>query len=367
MRVTSRNLPSPNDAARDALAWSAVVRRDAAADGRFVYAVRTTGVFCRPSCRARRPRRENVLFFPDPGEAARAGFRACLRCRPANEGAGERGAVASAVAFLERHGGERVRLAELAQHVGLSPFHLQRTFTRAVGVSPRVFQEARRLARFKAEVRRVGDVGRATYEAGYGSARGLYEGARARLGMTPAAYRRGGAAERIRFTTAACALGRLLVAVTERGVCAVELGDDDAGLERRLREEFPRAEVVERDDRALRQTVGAVLAAAEGRGRAPLPLDLRGTAFQLRVWQALLEIPPGETRSYAGLAAAIGQPSAARAVARACAANRVALLVPCHRVVRGDGEPGGYRWGAARKRRVLAREREATPPSSRRA
>ena len=360
------------DLGPDALAWSAVVRRDSGADGRFVYAVRTTGVFCRPSCHARRPRRENVLFFPGPAEATHAGYRACLRCRPAGEGDGER-AVARAIAFLEARGGERVRLAELAEHVGLSPSHLQRTFTRAVGVSPRAFQDARRLARFKAGVRRGGDVGSATYEAGYGSTRGLYERARARLGMTPATYRRGGLAERIRFTTTTCELGRLLVAVTERGVCAVELGDDDARLEESLRGEFPRAEAIERDDVALRHTVLAVLSAVDGRARAPLRLDLRGTAFQVRVWQALLGIARGETRSYSEIAVAVGQPSATRAVARACGANRLALLVPCHRVVRGDGGLGGYRWGTERKRRVLEREREperkpgATRPSSRRA
>lgn len=363
---TARTAPGTDDAA-----WRAVLARDGSADGAFVYAVATTGVYCRPSCPSRRPRRENVVFFPAPADAEREGFRACARCGPAAPRAAER-AVERALQLLAARDGERVPLAELARDVGLSPFHLQRTFRRVVGVSPRAFQDARRLEAFRRLVREGEPVGQAAYGAGYGSSRGLYESARGGLGMTPAAYRRGGEREVIRFATVGTGLGRLLVAATARGVCAVSIGDGDGPLERALREEFPRASLA-RDDAGLGETTRALVAALEGvPSPAPLPLDLRGTAFQLRVWQALREIPPGETRSYGAIAAAIGAPRAARAVGRACATNRVALLVPCHRVVRGAGDPGSYRWGAERKRRLLAAEAEAVtaaplPPRSSRA
>jgi AraC family transcriptional regulator of adaptative response/methylated-DNA-[protein]-cysteine methyltransferase len=341
--------PSPDDAR-----WQAVLSRDRAAEGAFVYAVRTTGIYCRPTCPSRRPRRENVSFHATPAEAERAGFRACLRCGPDAPAPAGGEAVARAAAFLSAHPEERTTLAELARRVGLSPFHLQRTFRRATGLSPRAYQEAARLARFKAEVRRGAPVGLATYEAGFGSSRALYESARDGLGMTPGRYRRGGEGEVIRFATLPCALGRLLVAATERGVCAVSLGAADGPLEAELRAEFPRAELA-RDEHGVSPWAAAVLRHVEAAG-APPPLDLRGTAFQLRVWQALREIPRGETRSYGEVARTLGAPGSARAVARACASNRVALVVPCHRVVRGGGEAGGYRWGAELKRRLLERE-----------
>ncbi len=343
--------PVPEEAA-----WSAVLARDRSRDGTFVYAVRTTGVFCRPSCPSRRPRRENVSFFRTAALAEQAGYRACARCGGASREDAASEAVGRAVAFLESRAGEQVPLQELARRVGMSPFHLQRTFRRVLGVSPRAFQDARRLALFKSRVRQGDPVGLATYEAGYGSSRGLYESARAGLGMTPATYRRGGQGERIRFTTVASELGRLLVAAAGRGVCAVALGADDAALERDLRAEFPRAEVA-RDDAGVRPSVRAVVRRLEGAPSA-LRVDLRGTAFQLRVWEALRAIPYGETRSYGEVAAVIGEPGASRAVAQACGANRVALLVPCHRVVRGDGGLGGYRWGLARKRQLLDQERQ---------
>lgn len=341
-----------------AAAWEAVLARDRARDGAFVYAVRTTGVYCRPSCPSRRPRREHVAFFAAPADAERAGFRACARCGPTAPAGRAAAAVAAAAAFLEAHLDERVTLAALARRVGLSPFHLQRAFRRALGLSPRAFQEARRLARFKAAVRGGASVGEATYAAGFGSARGLYQSARAGLGMTPAAYRRGGRGERVRFATAPTAAGALLVAVTDRGVCAVSLGDDDAALERALRRELPAAEVA-RDDGGLAAWLSAIARQVEGGPPADVPLDLRGTAFQLRVWRALREIPPGETRSYGALAAAVGDPRAARAVARACASNRLAVVVPCHRVVPAAGGPGGYRWGTPRKRALLEAEAAA--------
>jgi AraC family transcriptional regulator of adaptative response/methylated-DNA-[protein]-cysteine methyltransferase len=359
--MATRAAPETAALPEDEDAWKAVRDRDRARDGTFVYAVRTTGVFCRPSCPSRRPLRDNVTFFPTPADAERAGFRACARCGPTGPPAAAARAVERAAAWLEARLGERVTLAELARAVGVSPFHLQRTFRRMLGLSPRAFQEARRLDRFRRLVRGGESVGSATYGAGFGSSRGLYESARAGLGMTPAAYRRGGEREAIRFGTAATPLGRLLVARTARGVCAVSLGDGDPGLERALRAEFPRASL-ERDDGAMAGWLEAVATQAAGGPPAELPLDLRGTAFQLRVWQALREIPRGQSRSYGALAASLGAPRGARAVARACATNRVALLVPCHRVVAGGGGLGGYRWGASRKARLL--DGEAAPPRS---
>lgn len=335
-------------------AWEAIVGRDARQDGRFVYGVRTTGVACRPSCPSRRPLRVNVELFETLDEALRAGYRACARCRA--EPARENPALRRAIAHLDRHLDERVTLAALAREVGLSPHHLQRTFTRALGVSPRRYQERRRLEGFKRRLRQGEAVGAATYGAGFGSSRALYETARSGLGMTPARYRSGGQGESIRFAIVRSELGLVLVAATGRGICAVELGDDEAALARGLAREFPNA-ALERDERSLRSWAGQVVKALRGDGLARLPLDLRGTAFQLRVWRALRDIPRGETRSYQAIAAGMGRPGASRAVAQACAANRVALLVPCHRVVRADGSPGGYRWGPARKRRVLAAER----------
>jgi AraC family transcriptional regulator of adaptative response/methylated-DNA-[protein]-cysteine methyltransferase len=335
-------------------AWQAILERDARRDGEFVYGVRTTGVACRPSCSSRRPLRANVELFATRDDALRAGYRACARCRA--EPARGNGALERALAYLDRHLEERVTLTDLAREVGLSPHHLQRTFTRALGVSPRRYQERRRLDRFKRRVRQGEPVGLATYGAGFGSSRALYESARAGLGMTPGKYRSGGRGESIRFTVLPSEPGRLLVAVTERGICAVELGDDDAALAEGLAREFPHARL-RRDDGALRGWADQVLEVARGRNPATLPLDLRGTAFQLKVWRALQEIPRGETRSYSDVAALIGRPGASRAVARACASNPVALVVPCHRVVRADGDPTGYRWGAERKRRILAAER----------
>jgi len=335
-------------------AWQAILERDPRRDGQFVYGVRTTGVACRPSCPSRRPLRANVELFATRDEALRAGYRPCARCRA--EPARESEAIRRAVALLDRNLDERMTLAALAREVGLSPYHLQRTFARALGVSPRRYQERRRLDAFKRRVREGEPVGEATYASGFGSSRALYESARSGLGMTPGTYRRGGSGESIRFTVAASEAGQVLMAVTDRGICAVEVGDDEAELAQALAAEFPHA-AIERDDGALRRRADEVLEVIRGERRATLPLDLRGTAFQLRVWKALQEIPRGETRSYAAIAARIGSPGASRAVASACASNRIALLVPCHRVVRADGEPGGYRWGADRKRRILAAER----------
>jgi AraC family transcriptional regulator, regulatory protein of adaptative response / methylated-DNA-[protein]-cysteine methyltransferase len=346
--------PSVIDRLDPAEAWAAVVARDRRFDGRFVYAVRSTRVYCRPSCPSRRPTAANVVFFDDPSGAERAGFRPCKRCRPRANGApvGAAAAVRDAAAFIDAHADERVTLAALARETGVSPFHLQRVFRRELGVTPREYQQARRLDRLRAQLRRGETVSRATYEAGFGSASRVYEQA-ARLGMTPAVYRRGGHGLSIRFAIVPSPLGRLLIAATERGVCTVTLGDTEEQLERRLRAEFPRA-VVERDDGSLAALAGRVVAHIRGDGPAhDLPLDVRGTAFQQQVWRALLAIPYGETRSYAQVAAAIGRPTATRAVARACATNPVAVVIPCHRVVRSDGGLGGYAGGVERKERLL--------------
>ena len=347
-------------------AWAAVLGRDAGFEGRFVYAVRSTGVFCRPTCPSRRPRREQVAFFAQAAEARAAGFRACRRCRPEAAQTQVAEAMARVRAHIDDHLDLRLTLGELATVAGLSPTHLQRTFKAQLGLSPRDYLRARRAERFKSEVRQGRTVTDALYEAGYGSGSRLYEAAPARLGMTPGAYKRGGKGAQVRFTTAASSLGRVLVAATDRGICAVQLGDTDGALEAALRSEYPQA-TLHRDDAGLRPSLAAILAHLGGEVRQlDLPLDVAASAFQWRVWHALQEIPYGETRSYAEVAAAVGQPRAVRAVARACATNRVALLVPCHRVVRADGSEGGYRWGQERKHRLLASEKAVAAGRGRR-
>ncbi len=349
-KTPETSTPSPETA------WTAVLARDRRYDGRFVYAVRSTGVFCRPTCPSRRPHRRHVAFYDGPASARGAGFRACRRCRPETAPAGAQ-AIERVRAHIDAHLDERLTLAELSSVAGLSPSHLQKAFKAALGLSPRDYLRLRRAERFKTEVRAGRSVTDALYEAGYGSGSRLYSDADARLGMTPGAYKRGGAGETVRFSTAACKLGRLLVASTERGLCAVQLGESDAALEGALRKDYPRAAVV-RDDRVLKPTLAAILAHLDGDiPRLDLPVHVAATSFQWRVWRTLQQIPYGETRSYAQVAAALGQPKAVRAVARACASNRVALVVPCHRVVRADGSSGGYRWGVSRKRRLLESEK----------
>lgn len=348
---------SARTAIDETAAWAAVEHRDRAADGRLVFAVTTTGIYCRPSCPARRPRRSNVRFFADPAAAERAGFRACRRCRP-GEAPSDPGLerAEAARAYLEEHLEETVTLAELAAAVGGSPWHLHRSFKRCYGLTPRQWVNARRLERVRETLRDAPTVTDALYDAGFVDGRQLYQQSDERLGMTPGRWRRGGAGVKVRYATAPSELGRLLVAATERGVCAVMLGDEDGELEAGLRRELPRAEL---------EPAGAELApwlaevARRAAGEAPserLPLDVRATAFQERVWQELGRIPRGATRTYKQVAAAVGRPRAARAVAQACAHNPVALVVPCHRVVPAAGGTGGYRWGRERKRRLLARE-----------
>jgi AraC family transcriptional regulator of adaptative response/methylated-DNA-[protein]-cysteine methyltransferase len=369
----------PGRSLDEAHAWQAVLRRDAGADGRLYYAVGTTGVYCRPSCPSRRPRRENTRFFRTPGGAERAGYRPCLRCAPAGKPVAPiPGPVAAARAYLDAHADEPVALARLGREAGMSPHHLQRRFKGAYGVTPKEYQDAARLRRLKAGLRAGDSVTGAIVDAGYGSPSRVYERSDARLGMPPGAYRRGGAGMVIRYATAATPLGRVLVGATDRGVCAVSLGDDDARLVDALRAEYPRASLEPARGGARGNVAEIARAVAGDADLRRVPLDVRGTAFQQRVWSALRAIPRGETRSYAEVAAAIGQPRAARAVAAACAANPVALVVPCHRVVRSGGGPGGYRWGAERKRALLEGEarsrrrpavsgRPPTPGSGRRA
>ena len=354
--------PRPDDTR-----WTQVLTRAVEADGRFVYAVRSTGVFCRPTCPSRRPRRDQVQFFDQPRAAEHAGYRACLRCvplgaRPVNAAAK---AVARAASYLRAHAADPVALADVAAHVDLSPSHLQRVFTAHTGVSPREFHAACRAEQFRRALRAGHDVTSATYEAGYGSPSRVSGHKPTGIGLTPAAYRRGAAGETIRYTVVPCSLGRLLVAATPKGVCAVRLGSADAGLVAELTREFPAADL--RDGGLPGPWVASVRRVVDQRAASStdVPLDVQGTAFQWTVWKALQAIPVGETRTYADVARAIGRPTAARAVARACATNPVAVVVPCHRVVPGAGGSGGYRWGLQRKKTLLQREAGAeTAPAA---
>lgn len=338
--------------------WKALAARDAAADGTFVYGVTSTGVYCRPSCPSRRPRADRVKFF-DTGAAARQeGFRPCKRCKPDQVDVGVPGmeAVRRASAYLAAHADEAVTLARLGRVAAMSPHHLQRRFKALVGVSPREFQAACRADRLRASLRRGSDVTTAIYEAGYGSPSRVYESGAAR-GMSPSAYRKHGAGMQIAYSIVFSPFGRLLVGTTMNGVCAVKLGDSDEALARSLREEYHAAEIREGEP-ARAEWVRAIVRHLEGQAPAlDLPIDVQATAFQWKVWRALQAIPYGETRPYAEVARSIGQPRAVRAVARACATNPVAVVVPCHRVVQTGGGLGGYRWGVARKERLLALEK----------
>jgi AraC family transcriptional regulator of adaptative response/methylated-DNA-[protein]-cysteine methyltransferase len=343
---------------RTADLWSAVARRDPRFDRVFVYGVASTHVYCLPSCPSRRPHREHVTFFPAPGAAEQAGYRPCRRCRPEQPADGHPHArlVQKICRLIDAGLDEPLRLEGLSRAAGISPFHLQRTFTRVLGISPRQYAEARRLLRLKAGLRQGQDVTTALYDAGYGSSSRLYERSRHRLGMTPATYRRGGEGASIRYTIARTPLGRMLLAATASGVCAVRFGASAKNLLADLAHEFPAAEL-SRDRRGLARWAEQLAGSMRGRSAAfDIPLDLRATAFQWKVWEALRAIPRGSTRSYRQVAAAIGRPRAVRAVARACATNPVAVLIPCHRVVRADGTLGGYRWGVERKKTLLKTE-----------
>ncbi len=337
--------------------WQAVVNRDGNADGRFVYAVKTTGVYCRPSCGAKSPHRENVVFYATAAEAERAGFRACKRCRPRGASLHQHRAtlVASLCREIERSETPPT-LMTLAEKAGLSPGHLQRLFKKITGLSPKRYADAHRAGRLREALASNRSVTDAIFEAGFGSNSRFYEKTDQWLGMPARDYRSGGKGTRIRFAVGQCSMGAILVAASGKGVCAIFLGDDPDILLRDLQDRFPRAQLSAGGagfEHWVAQVVGFVEAPRIG---LDLPLDIRGTAFQQRVWEALQAVPAGQTLSYADLAARIGAPGSARAVARACAANPLAVAIPCHRVVRADGKLSGYRWGIERKRQLLDRE-----------
>jgi AraC family transcriptional regulator of adaptative response/methylated-DNA-[protein]-cysteine methyltransferase len=329
-------------------------------DGAFVYAVRSTGVYCLPSCPARRPGREQVVFFDSPEAAERGGYRACRRCRPRERAqSGDIELLCRVSRLIEAETADPKHLLSLAASSGVEKSRLQRLFRKFLGLSPRAYADAIRLRRFKTQLRKGDDVTTALYDAGYGSSSRLYERSNAQLGMTPATYRRRGAGVEMGYTIAASRAGRLLVAGTGRGISAVYLGDRDDTLQAELRREFPEASI-RRNSAQLSSWVRAIVTHLAGRQpHLELPLDIRATAFQRRVWEALQQIPYGETCSYSEIARQLGMPRAARAVARACATNQVSVVIPCHRVIREDGGLGGYRWGLARKQRLLDDERNA--------
>jgi AraC family transcriptional regulator of adaptative response/methylated-DNA-[protein]-cysteine methyltransferase len=342
--------------------WNAVLSRDATRDGEFVFAVSSTGVYCRPSCAARRPRRENVQFFRLPEQAERAGYRACLRCRPKSfSGNAQSGGVKAICRFIEQHLDEPLTLQRLGKEFRQSPFHLQRRFKQVLGITPRAYADSCRLRLLKRNLQSGDSVTRAMYDAGYRSSSRLYEKTASQLGMTPDKYRRGAIAATIRYICADSPLGRMLIAATDRGICSIQFARRDDELLEGLKHEFPFASR-KLDDSGLQSWVSALLRHMRGKDEdstSSLPLDIRATAFQRRVWTYLQSIPFGATRSYSEVAKAIGRPRAVRAVARACATNPVAVAIPCHRVVRQDGSISGYRWGIERKQALLALEKQS--------
>lgn len=366
----ARRKQRPGESRRADAFWQAVQTRDRGADGEFVYAVRSTGIYCRPSCASRKPGREQVVFFPLPEAAEQRGFRACRRCRPRTVHSHDprTQAVSRICREIENRilsngdaGGSenRLTLSALSSTAGISPHQLQRAFRRVMGITPRQYADAQRMRHLKSSLRKGDDVTTALYDAGYGSSSRLYERAPSHLGMTPATYRRGGAGMQIHYTIVASPLGRLLVGATTQGISALYLGEADVALESALRKEYPRAEI-RRDTNGSKNLAGWVdKVLAHLRGKEPqldLPTDVQATAFQRRVWEELRRIPYGATRTYTEVAKSIGHPTAIRAVARACATNPVSVVVPCHRVVRQDGNLAGYRWGLARKLALLEHE-----------
>jgi AraC family transcriptional regulator of adaptative response/methylated-DNA-[protein]-cysteine methyltransferase len=341
-------------------AWQQVLARDERADGQFVYAVKTTKVYCRPGCPSRRPERKNVSFYPTPEMARAAGFRACLRCEPDNvarKSDPQVKAIDAVTQYLTEHAEERTKLKDVAKATGVAPLTILRGFKRVLGVSPREFAKAQRLARFKEKVREPrSSVTEAIYDAGFGSSSRLYEDADASLGMTPSAMKAGGKGEMIRYTIAESPLGLVMVAATARGICSISFGESEEELQAQLAAKFSYAERKQMD-RELSYAVEALIQAMGESPRAiTLPLDVRATAFQMRVWKQLRAIPCGETRTYSEIADAIGSPNSVRAVAGACAANPIAIVVPCHRVIGKTGALTGYRWGVERKRALLEAE-----------
>ena len=365
MKTTTKQTPGRARSQEADRRWQALLDRDASLDGTFVFGVSSTGIFCRPSCPAKRPRRENVSFFNHALQAEQAGYRACLRCRPkAVDGNPQSALVRAMCRYIEQHIEDRLTLSLLAREFRLSPFHLQRTFKSVLGVSPKAYIDACRLRQVKQNLQAGHSVTTALYAAGYGSSSRLYERTATQLGMTPEKYRRGAVAAVVRYTIfrytpVSSPLGRMLIAATDKGICTIQFADNDEQLLQGLMREFPFA-TRRRDDAAMAEWRVSLTRLMEGsEANSSLPLDIRATAFQRRVWEALQKIPRGETRSYSAVAKKIGMPSATRAVARACATNPVAVAIPCHRVVRQDGELGGYRWGVERKEQLLAMEKDA--------
>lgn len=357
MNPVSARMPVPGPRLRDAAKWAAVVARDAAFDGAFYFSVETTGIYCRPSCPARRPKRAHVRFHDSTEEAEEAGFRPCKRCRPDQPSLFKTQAdkVAEACRLIET-AEQEPRLDELARMAGLSRYHFHRVFKSVLGMTPKAYAAAHRNKRVRAALGKSGTVTEAIYDAGFNSSGRFYAAAKETLGMTPRAFRAGGADAEIKFAIGRCSLGPILVAATSNGVCAILFGDDAASLRATLQRQFPRARLVAGDE-AFQDLLAQVIAfVEEPQSTFNLPLDIRGTAFQHRVWEALRRIPPGTTASYTEVAEAIGATGSARAVARACASNPIAVAVPCHRVVRSDGSLSGYRGGVERKRALLARE-----------
>jgi AraC family transcriptional regulator of adaptative response/methylated-DNA-[protein]-cysteine methyltransferase len=346
----------------DEAQWQAVLAKDSRFDGQFVFAVSSTGIYCRPSCGSRRPRRDRVTFFDSPETAEQSGFRACLRCHPRNTRlADPQVEMAREVCrLIEENDGEPLTLAALSSRMGVSAFHLQRTFKSVMGISPSQYAEACRIGKFKQGVRDGATITTAIYDAGFGSSSRLYEGAGSKLGMTPATYGKGGRGALINYAIVKCPLGELLVAATEKGVCSVTLGDSPLVLEDDLKKEFPQAQI-RRDSDILSLATKAIVDHLEGTTpHIDLPLDIQATSFQRQVWEQLRAIPCGKTSSYSEVARAIGREKAVRAVASACASNPVALVIPCHRVIREDRSLGGYRWGLERKQKLLAEESART-------
>lgn len=339
--------------------WRAVESRSREFDGAFYFAVRTTGIFCRPSCSSRSPKRENVSFFMTPAEAETAGFRACLRCKPNEEyfpGAGAQ-LIVNAFQFLNSDEAETPTIEEMSGHLNVSTGHLQKTFKALLGMSPKEVLDMMRIEKFK-EIVRETDVTTSLYESGFGSSRSLYEKAGETLGMTPAVYKKGGKGMQIEYTIVDSPLGKMLVAATEKGICSISFGDEETELLNELKKEFFAA-VVEKNDSVLKESVKVILKSLNGeKAILNLPLDLRASAFQMRVWSELRKIPYGETRSYGQIAENLGNPKAVRAVARACATNPVALATPCHRVIASNGKLSGYRWGIERKEQLLRQEKK---------